>query len=57
MVQSDRELIAETIWRSEYRRSTEKERVVSWQDGVSEKDKDRYRYIANDIILALAVLG
>jgi hypothetical protein len=51
----DREAIAETIWRAEYRRATGKERTVSWADGVSEADKDGgYRYIADALSLPSA---
>ncbi|MGY3582005.1 hypothetical protein ACVIGB_001072 [Bradyrhizobium sp. USDA 4341] len=48
-----RDLIAEKIWHAEYRRATGKPRLVDWAAGVSEEDKDRYRYVA-DAILSLA---
>jgi hypothetical protein len=48
-----RDLIAEMIWQAEYRRATGKGRLVDWATGVSEEDKDKYRYVA-DAILTLA---
>lgn len=48
-----REKISECLWRTEYKRATGKERVVSWHDGVNDNDKDNYRYVADAVIRAL----
>lgn len=48
----DRDAIAETIWRAEYLRATGKERLVSWTDGVSTEDKEKYRFIADALLAA-----
>jgi hypothetical protein len=53
---TDREAIAREIWLSEYRRATGKERVVDWEDGVSDNDRERYLYVA-DAVLALPQIG
>lgn len=44
------EQIAEILWRAEYRRATGKERSVSWVDGVSDEDRQDYRYLAAAVL-------
>jgi hypothetical protein len=53
----DIDKIAEVIWKAEYRRATGKERSVSWKDGVSEADKERYRYVADGVIERIVNMG
>ena len=45
----EREAIAETIWRAEYRRATGRERSIPWSEA-SPIDQERYRYVASAII-------
>ena len=48
----NREQIAEIIWRSEYIRATGKQRNISWSDGVSAWDKEKYLAVADAILEA-----
>jgi hypothetical protein len=52
-----RDLIAEMIWQAEYRRATGKGRLVEWGTGVSEEDKDKYRYVADAILTLAPAIG
>lgn len=45
----EREAIAETIWRAEYRRATGRERSIPWSEA-SPIDQERYRYVAAAIL-------
>lgn len=49
------EQIAETIWRAECLRATGKERSISWAIGLSESDKEKYRFIARAIMAPMKV--
>lgn len=44
------ERMAECIWKAEYRRATGKERLVPWSE-VSPNDQDKYRYLADAILM------
>jgi hypothetical protein len=46
------EIIAETIWRSEYRRATDKERSIPWSE-VASADQEKYRFVARGIFAAI----
>lgn len=46
------QIVAETIWRAEYRRATGKERSIPWSE-VSRDDQKKYEYLAKAVLNAL----
>lgn len=48
-INQTREDIAVTIWLSEYKRATGKERSITWYD-VADSDREKYLFVADAII-------